>query len=51
VTNITPRHAMQDLQLSDPYASFLDMDRIDREDDEALADYYASLVDDREENE
>ena len=37
--------------MSDPYANFLDMERIDREDDEALAEYYASLVDDREENE
>lgn len=51
MTDITSRHDLQGLQLSDPHARFLDMNRIDREDDQALADYYASLVDDREEDE
>ena len=51
VTNITSRHADQGLQNVRPIFYYSNMNRIDKENDEALAEYYASLVDDRDEDE
>jgi hypothetical protein len=50
VNNITRQDTAGGSKLSDLPASVRGM-KIDRENDEALAEYYASLVDDREENE
>jgi hypothetical protein len=51
VTHLTKKQPEIVAKMSDPAANVWSMERINKDNDQALADYYASLVDDREENE
>jgi hypothetical protein len=51
VTRLTKMQPEMGAKMSDPAANVWGMERINKDNDKALADYYASLVDDREENE
>ena len=51
VRQLTQRLPDMRAKMSDPAANVWGMERINKDNDQALADYYASLVDDREENE
>jgi hypothetical protein len=51
VTRLTKRQPDMRAKMSDLAANVWSMERINKDNDQELADYYASLVDDREENE
>lgn len=51
VRQLTQRRPDMGAKLSHPAANVWGMERINKDDDQALAEYYASLIDDKGENE
>jgi hypothetical protein len=51
VTHLTKKQPDMRAKMSDPAANVWGMERINKDNDQELAEYYASLVDDKGENE